>query len=140
MIELNVTLEVALKSGAKIVLSEAQTRSVTNYIETIISGDAKKDLLPSVKELVPTKRKYRRRGTHKSFTPDEDARILSIMQTFPVTGKGRASNKARARAITNLGKELNRTDASILSRIWKIKNTPEKTGVPTPLAGGIIWQ
>lgn len=134
MIELNMTLEVALKSGAKVLLSEAQTRSVMSYIETIITGEAKKDLLPAVSELVPTKRKYRRRGTHRSFTPEEDARLLSIMRTFPVTGKGRASNKARARAITNLGKELNRTDASMLSRIWKIRHTPGYELTPTGFA------
>lgn len=133
MIELNVTLDVALKSGAKVLLSEAQTRSVISYIETIITGEANKDLLPSVKELV-RKRKYRRRGTRRSFTADEDAQVLALIRTYPVLGKGNA-NKARGRAIKNLAKELNRTEASVNSRIALMKQalvTPIPNVSPIP--------
>jgi len=126
MIELQINIEVALKSGAKIILNQNQTESVKSYVTKLITGNAEsKELLPSIAELAAAKPRAKRRYTAhrvRGFTDYENQKVLEIMNNPAFQTSRQKHNPARVAAIKQLAKELNRSTYSIMSRMWKIQH------------------
>lgn len=133
MTELQINIDVALKSGAKVTLTEYQNRIVKGYVEKIVlgsnDGTATAELLPPVSELKRVK-KYRRRfqvSPPRSFTAYEDGQIATLASNPAFQSRTpHAKNPARVAAIKQLAKEQNRSVNSILSRMWKLAHPASK--------------
>lgn len=84
MFTLDIKVNVRLNSGAEISLTEAQNKSITNYVTELVLG--KPDRVPSsllgeVTQPKPRGR-YSRKKTYNAWTIEEDVKILDILKKY----------------------------------------------------------
>lgn len=87
MFTLDIKVNVRLNSGAEISLTEAQNKSITNYVTELVLG--KPDRVPSLlsddvySEVKPKPRgRYSRKKTYNAWTIEEDVKLLDILKKY----------------------------------------------------------
>ena len=103
-------LSIQLKVGnAEVKLTALQTVQLLNYAKSLINGES----------AVRVKRIYTKRATHSTarpWTPEQDAMMLSKLTGLP------RKSKEQVEATNKLCRDLNRSRASIASRMYLVRH------------------